>query len=1211
MTRAMTRRIGLLGTLILLLSMPAAAQDFRGAITGTVTDSTGAVLPGVTITVTNVGTNVETTTVTDSGGQYQVRYLISGTYSVEGKLEGLKTVIRRGITVRVGDSLKLDLTMEAGAVSETVVVTASAPLLDTTSAVTGQVIDSVQIQRLPLGDGTAYMLSRLAPGVADSSDLHFSRPMDNGNLAGIVANGAMGGNEYTLDGAPNRVSPNNTTNQNNSGVVGFSPPSDSISEFKVQTNAFDAQVGHTAGAVVNLALKSGTNDLKGSASYFNRSDARTATPLLTERQGGEKPTREYDRMTGTLSGTIIRDRTFFMVSFERLKDIQPEPATYSVPTMKMRQGDFSEFSVPVYDPATATGTNATRTAFAGNIIPQNRINPVAREYLKYYPEPNRAGTQANYFTNQLRPYDYNAYLLRLDHNFNGSNRVFVNGYYNKRQEDRYNWALGAANSTGAGEINGFEPTHGFDYRSNKGATLGYTSILTNELALDAIGAWSEFGEWRTPAKTFDASTLGFTGNSATLLKDYGYLPFITFGGFSTTNSNSRWASLGSQRSDWGTGFNRPFSNISITPTLSALWRGHSLRGGYELRNQRWEINNAPYVRFHFNGAYTRANNSATLNDAGQSWAQFLLGLPTVGTNNVATPGSTASQFEIAANGDYSQRSHALFVQDDWRLTDRLTLNGGVRFEMHQAMTEADDRNLAGFDRSMASPIEAAAKAKYAASPIPQIAASDFLVKGGVQFADGAIYENLYKTMPRLAFSYLINDKTVLRGGAGLFSYDYYFDAGNQIGFSQPTPILTTENNGSTFLTDLTNPLPSGQLIQPPGSSLGAAAGLGLTLGTIVPSEREVPYYTRFQIGAQRDLGAGWVVEVNYLNSRGRNLPVTRDLNSLPMEYLSTSRMRDNAHETLMSQSVANPFQGLLPGSTINGATVARHQLLRPFPQYLAGSVNGQVSGTGTISVGTEEYVGSDEYNAGSIRIEKRFRQGSSLLATYTRSRTTDKLNLLNPSSGELEDRISPNDRPHRATLGGILDLPFGRGHRIGGNWNGLLEGIFGGWSLSATYQYQTGFPLTWNTSLYYNGDPKDLRAHIGGKCPDGGKAGLDCAAWDISGFYVPEGVPGAPANCPFPCRTDQRIQMGHNVRYFPSTLPHVRTDDLHLLDVGLYKTFRVPGGVALQIRIESINALNYTVLWAPDQNPRNPTFGMVTTDRNNPRDIQLGAKLTF
>jgi hypothetical protein len=1196
----MKRRNGLLhwvlsALVLVLVCLPAAAQDFRGAISGTVTDASGGVLPGVSVTITNVETNVSTDTVTDERGGYIVRHLNAGTYDVKAHLDGLATVVRKGIAVRVGDNLPVDFTMNPGGVTEVMTVTASAPLIDTTTAVTGQVIDSNQIQTLPLGDGTAYMLTRLAPGVSDSSDLHFSRPADNGNLSGIVANGALGGNDFTLDGAPNRVSPNNTNPGNNSGVVGFSPPSDAISQFKVQTNAFDAQSGHTAGATVNLALKSGTNDWRGSMAYYNRDDSRASTPYFTKREGGDKPTREYNRYTGTFSGPVIRDRTFFMVAFERLRDIQPEASTYTVPTMKMRNGDMSEWlgNTTVYDPLTATGTNLTRTAFAGNIIPTSRLNPIARAYANLYPEPNRPGLEDNYFTNQLRPYDYNAFLIRGDHNFSGSHKLFLNGYWNKREEDRYNWAKGAANATGEGEINGLLVTQGFDYRTNTGATLGYTALLNNSLALDVIGAWSQFGEWRTPAAEIDPAELGYSSGVAALFNGYKYLPFITFGGFSTTNANSRIASLGSQRSDFGTGFDRPFTNISLTPTASWLMGEHSIKTGYELRHQRWQIDNAEYGagRYHFSGLYTRLNNGAAQNVLAQSWAQFLLGIPNTTTpNTVATAGSTASQFEIAADADYRQISHSLFLQDDWTLTDRLTVNVGARFEYHQAMEEAENRVVSGFNQNLVSPISDAARARYAANPsVAEIAANSFLVNGGLEFADGAVYENLFKFLPRAAASFRLNDKTVLRGGLGLFSYDYYFDAGNQLGFSQPTTILTTADNGRTFVGDLSNPLPGGQILQPTGSSLGAATGLGTNLGTVVPSEREVPYYTRWQLGVQRDLGAGWVTELLYVNSRGRNLPVVRDINAIPNAYLSTSAERDTDRETYLSGSVANPFQGLIPGSaSFNAATIARSQLLRPYPQF--GSIM------------TEEYDGSDSYQAASIRVEKRFTSGNSMIATYTRSETRDKLNYLNPGDTELEDRVSPNDRPHRATLGATIRLPFGREQRFGQNWNAITDAVLGGWTLSATYQYQTGAPLLWANNIYYDPsrDPNDLRAHIGGSCPDGGTAGVDCAAWDIGGFYP------AGAN-----RSSQRIVMGNTLRRFPSTLEHVRTDDVRLVDLGVYKTFGLPYAMDLQVRLEVINALNYTVLWNPNQDPTNANFGLVNQDRNNPRDIQLGAKLTF
>ncbi len=631
--------------------------------------------------------------------------------------------------------------------------------------------------------------------------------------------------------------------------------------------------------------------------------------------------------------------------------------------------------------------------------------------------------------------------------------------------------------------------------------------------------------------------------------------------------------------------------------MTRVWGDHSLRAGYDLRHRRWDIDNPAYGagRFHFNGAYTRANNAAPLNEVAQSWAQFLLGLPTTGTGTPANPGSTSSQFEIASDGDYRQTAHGLFLQDDWHVSRRLTLNLGVRVEIDAPLREAEDRNLGGFDASVASPIEAAAVANYARNPIPEIPVSSFQVKGGVRFADGGIYNTLVKALPRAAASYVLGDRTVIRGGAGLFSYPFYFDAGNQTGFSQPTGVITTTNS-TTFLTDLTNPLPGGSLIQPAGSSLGLSTGLGLPLGVVVPSERKSPFYVRWQAGIQRDLGRGWVVELTYLGSRGSDLPVLREINGLPTEFLSTSRVRDTAHEAFLSQQVPNPFQGLLPGTAFNGATIARSQLLRPFPQF--GSIV------------TEEYVGSDRYHAGTIRVEKRFSNGNSLLTTYTRSRLRDRLIFLNPADPVLEDRVSPDDRPNRVTLGGIFSLPFGSGKRWGSDWKGFPQAAFGGWTLSATYQYQTGFPLTWGvgtgivnaTNLFYDParDPKDLASNIGETVPCGD---LGAGLPRLGHLRLLPSRAAAPRTPP--------SSSGNNVRYFPSTLTDVRTHDLHLLDVGLYKTFSLPRDMGLQIRIEAINALNYTVLWNPNQDPRSAAFGTINQDRNNPRDIQLGARLTF
>lgn len=1170
-----------------------SAQEFRGSITGTVADASGGVLPGVTVTVTNTETGVEQTVVTDGNGLYQVLYLSPGRYEVSAELQGFKRFVRTNNQVGVGDVVRIDVTLETGGIQETVQVTAEAPLLNTGSGISGTTINSEQIAELPLGDGTAYMLSRLAPGIVDTSDLHFSRPADNGNLAGIVANGAQGGNQFMIDGAPN---------MSNAKGVGFSPPSGAISEFKVQTNAFDAQTGHTAGAVVNLALKSGTNALRGVGACFNRDDSRSATPRLTERAGGTKPTREYNRYTGTIGGPIVKNRTFFMGSAERLYDVQPEPSTYTVPTEKMRMGDFTEFANPIFDPMTATGTNATRTAFAGNIIPSQRINPVAAAYAAYYPLPNRPGTVGNYFTNQLRPYDYNATLGRVDHNFTATKRLYGTFYWNKRQEDRYNWAQDAPNATNGGIVNNFAVTKGFDYRTNAGISTGYTATVNQTTLLDVKGSWSRFGEWRDPAQEFDPAALGFSAAALQAMGGYRYLPLFTFGSFSTTNANSTIASLGSQRSDWGQGFDRPMDTWAVQPTVTKIFGSHTARAGYDFRYQVWNVTQAgfPGGRFHFNGAYTRASNSAAQNDRAQSWAQFLLGLPTATTGAVGTVGTTSSQFEIAAAGEYSQRYNGLFVQDDWRVNRRLTINAGLRLEINGGMREAANRNLAGFDTTTPNPIEAAAQARYAQSPIAEIPASSFRVLGGLRFADGPVNDTVSKLLPRAAAAYMVDERTVVRGGVGLFSFDHFFENINQAGFSQATPVLTTSDNGVTFTgASLTDPLPSGQLIQPVGPANGLASQLGQTLGTLYQPDRDAAYYTRWEASLQRDLGHGWVGTFTYVGSRGNNLPVSRASNNIPFQYLSTSRMRDTAQESFLSQNVANPFQGLLAGSTMNGANVQRQQLLRPFPQF------------GTFNI--EEYVGADEYNAGTVQLQKRFRHGNSITTQYTRSSSRDSLSHLNPSNGELEDRVSPNDRPHRFSVGSVMRLPFGRNQKWGEGWNVLTDAILGGWQLSTTYQYQSGAPLTFGNLFFDSacGDPKSLTSFIGEKVT-GGIGGLDVPGWDVSCFYFHDAaVQTNGADNPALQRADQRIQLGNNVRNFPSTLPAVRTDDLHLLDFGLTKNFSLPRRMRLQVRLEAINALDYTVLWNPNTDPRNANFGFINQDRNNPRDIQIGLRLTF
>ncbi|HEY3350084.1 MAG TPA: carboxypeptidase-like regulatory domain-containing protein [Thermoanaerobaculia bacterium] len=1161
--------------LVLAASLPLAAQDTRGSISGTVSDDSGGALPGVTVIVKNSETNLANTATTDSKGFYQVRLLRPGTYEVKAALSGFATVKRTEVVVNVGDSLRIDLKLKVGNVESSIIVTGGAPLVDQTSPVTGQVVNREQIKELPLADGTAYMLSRMAPGVVEVSDLHFARPADNANLGQIIANGVKGGNDFTLDGAPNIVAPTNLFG----GRIGFSPPADAIAEFKVETNSFDAQQGHTAGAVINLALRSGTNTLQGSASFFNRSSNRTANSPYAVRAGQDVVEREYDRGTVTLSGPIVPDQTFFLATYEKLKDLTGEPATYTVPSEKMRRGDFSDLlalGIKIYDPLTGT-TN--RTAFPGNVIPTNRLNSIAMNLLSYYPLPNQPGNADgtnNYFSNQPRTYNYDAFLLKLDQKIADGHQLFLNGYYNYRTEDRYNWA---------GVQNGFAVTQGLDTRDNFGATLGYTGVFSPEVVGDVRASYSKFGERRHPSDQLDPAVLGFNAQTVALFRGYQYIPRFDVAGFTT---------LGAQRSDYEQGFNRPFYNYGVAPIGTWMKGDHTVRLGYDLRYQKYLLTDDGMLagRYNFTGAYTRASNSAAIQQ-GQALAQLLLGLPTSGGN---------SYIDVNTSGDFAQTSHALFIHDEWRVDKRLTVNAGFRLEVERGLIESYSRNIDGFDLTSTNPINDQASAAYAKNPIPEIPATEFRVRGGLTFSDGNIYDTQVKPLPRLGISYLIDPKTVARAGIGLFSFPYFFDAMNQSGFSQATLLVSTDNNGATFLTDLNNPFPNG-LGVPPGSSLGLGTFLGRDLVTtgssIIQTDRKTPTYTRWQAGLQRDLGKGWHAEVAYIGSQGRNLPVRHDLNGLPSQYVSNQAERDTAQEAYLAQAVTNPYAGLLPGTSFNGKTIQRGQLLRGYSQF------------GRLAV--EEYNGSDSYHSLQVTGGKQFREGSSIVATFTWSKLMDQVNYLNPGDATLEKRISPDDRPYRATLAGIWKLPFGKGRAIGTNWNGILDAIFGGWQATAAFQWQKGQPILWYTgtnnsapvwnNIYFNPacDPKSLSTDYSNK--DGKIGGFDRPAWDISCFY-PDGASGKT--------TDPRIAVGEaNRRTFPTTLDNMRYPDLYLLDMGLSKTFVITGHVELQVRIEALNALNYTVFFTPDVNPRNATFGTFTTQRNNPRDFQLGARLSF
>jgi hypothetical protein len=1172
--------------LLLSLVVTANAQEFRGALTGKVTDRAGAAVPGAAVSLKNSETNIVATATTNEDGSYSFPLLPPGKYTLSITLPGFKSAQRDNIELRVADRLTLDVQLEIGATTESVTVVGTALTLETSSVTTGTVISSQEISELPLTEGTAYQLATLAPGILYTGNPLFSGPAANGNLSAFRSSGATGRNQITLDGSPNYAF---------DGGVGFSPPSDAVQEFKVQTSLFDAQQGYSAGATINVAVKSGTNNLHGSLWYFNRDRSRTANNFFSNRTGQELPERTYHRFGGVAHGPVYipklyngRDRTFFLFSYERIRDNVAEPQLFTVPTEKMRRGDFSDLLALqtltlIYDPASApaTGTgNYNRTAFPGNIIPTARLNPIAVEYLKYYPLPNTQGNAdgtLNYFSSMNRTSNYRAYLTRLDHRISERQTIFGKYYHSFNPENRYDWA---------GVVNGFPITKGFEFRTNDGGNVDYTATLMPSLVLDLRASFNRFAQERRPAAQFDPARLGFSGAVLAAMRGYQYLPRFDIRTYDAVRPIR--SILGSTRADYNEGLLRPFQMGSFQPTVTQIFGNHATKYGYDFRiiRENFTTNGYQGGRFFFDGVYTSpaSNSSSTLRNAyGRDVAAFLLGIPS----------ASSSQSLIDNPSSYSAQSlfHGFFFQDDWRVSSRLTLNLGLRYELEKGVTERYNRIVRGVDLTASSPIEAAAKAAYTTAynaapsnfPLPP---DQFRVRGGLTFAnddDRAIWDaDKSNWQPRVGAAYKLTNKTVLRAGFGIFMAPYQVESPNQTGFAGSTPLIPTNDNGRTFIATLSNPFPSG-LQNTFGASLGLLTRVGQDLGAsgdpIIPVERRNAKFARLVFGVQRELPGQFVVEANFVTAWGYDLAVSKNLNFVPRSFLGADPTTDTAANAFLSTTITNPFRNLLPvgGSPFNTATtITRAQSLVAFPQFT--------------NVWVQQYDGTNRYNSLQFQGQKRFSKSLSFTGTYTWTRLREQVSYLNPSDTELEERISPDERPHRYTLAAVYQLPFGRGRKFSSKMNRALDAVAGGWQFNGTYEWQKGEPFVFGNPLYYAGDVSQLKSRVGQEDAQGGKYGIDISAFDAGLVRL----------------------STFGIRNVPTTLDNLRNQSFLNVNLSLTKNFNLGERRRLQIRGEALNAFNRPYFGSGiNLDPNNAAFGFVTAQRNNPRDIQLGAKFTF
>ena len=1160
-----------------VLAGSAAAQDFRGAIGGRVVDESGAVLPGVTVTVTNKETNVSNDALTNETGTYSLVYLTPGTYAVTAELQGFKKVMRDNVAIRLGDRLEVDFKMEVGRLEETVNVAAETPLLETRSGSAGQVIDEKQIALMPLSDGNPFVLARLAPGVAYHGDLKFSRPFDNGGTSDFTADGGPGRNEFTLDGSPNMA---------NGRRVAFVPPAGAVQEFKVETATFDAQQGHTAGATVNVTLKSGTNKIKGDGYYHYRDEALSGNDFFLERAGRPKDTLEYKRYGFNAGGPAFlgklyngRDKTFFFTAFEWLYDQFPEPGQFTVPTQAQRNGDFSALlsqGIRIYDPATAVRRadgRIERQPFPNNVIPAERISPIAREYLKYYPLPNQDGTATglnNFITANPRGDDFYSMNYRVDHVLSDKQRFFVRYSRNNRVENRGNWT---------GEVSGIRPTGNFLYRINDALNVDHVWTMSSSSLLNVRASWSRFQEpsIRQHQGLFNPATLGFGQAATQYFGNNQYFPRFEF-------DDGSFSDLGDSFSG---GTNARI--YSVQPTWTLIRGQHSFRSGGDFRVYREESFPSQHSagRYDFgrgsSNLFTKQLDNSSAAPIGQDLAAMLLGLPSGGLIDRNT-----TRFNQVVYG-------GVFVQDDWKVTSRLTLNLGLRWEYEGAPTERDNRNVRGWDPEATLAITSAAQAAYAASPIPEIPASAFRVRGGLTFADGSnrgtYNPDKNNFQPRVGFAYQADAKTVLRGGWAIYAVPALFDISGiyQPGFSQATNIVPTNDVGLTIRANLANPFPDG-VLDPPGSSNGVNTFLGRGIGRF----NDILDYRngqsmRWSISMQRELPGQWVVEGAYVASRSYDLSTDYNLNAVPRQYLSTSPVRDQATIDYLSANVTNPFRGLLPGEGLNSNTTGRTQLLRPYPQF--GNID------------TRLYNGSSTFDSAQFRINKRFRGGYQLDTAYTWSDFKEEASRLNETDTEYERRFNDTHLRHRLVFNGIWELPFGHGRKFAANANPVVNAIIGNWSVSAIWNWQTGRPNLSMGNVYYNGDITALKTSY---TDDPSRP-----VFDTSGFYFHDAaVQTNGADDPAKQRADQRIRLASNVRTLPSRWDGLRGPRYTNWDMSFVKAFDV-GRVRAQFHIELYNAFNDVFYNNPNLDPTNTNFGLVTSQNNLPRNIQIGSKIIF
>lgn len=1182
--------------LSLLLTSHVYSQEFRATISGRVLDASGSAVPNAKIQAVSVATNETSNATSDASGVYTIPFLRPGGYKLTVTANGFKTFNRENITLTVGQIAGIDVNLEVGALTESVNVTAEAALLETQTASRIAVISTKQVSELPLNSRNPFMLGAMMSGVTFRGAAIWQRPFDNGAIAEWSVNGGrQSNNEFLMDGAPNN-------GQGGNNNIAYVPIVDAVQEFSIQQNSYDAQYGKTGGGVFNVVLKSGTNDFHVTGWEFLRRKFLDANTYQNNSVGAARPGHRLDQYGFQVEGPLLipklltresKIRGFFLGSFENYYELWPQFLRNSYPATEMRTGDFSKLTaangqpVTIYNPYSAQLVNGdpVRSPFPNNQIPASMINPVARAVTSFMPTPNAVTAGQRYATQNLLNPEYPAVdnfynlILKFDFNIGEKHRTYFRHASNDRTEDR--------------SVNGLDNLPGTDgqqpfQRINDAYVADWVWTIAPTTLFNLRASSNRFIEkgFGRANENFDMTKLGLPTSLLSQLPSPVYFGRWDINGYS---------SLGRGQSINIT------NNYNLMASMTKIAGSHTMKFGIDWR------------RIHF----IQQNTGNILEFTGQTqWTQRLWnqGEPTAGDGYASfLIGGVGGSQNYPLFPFFRQWYFAPYFQDDWKVTRKLTINMGLRWDYNLAADEKYNRINRGFNQNATSPIASLIPANMLAM-YPNLRN----LRGGLEFAgvNGnpriTGVKDLNNWQPRIGAAYSINDKLVVRGGYGLYFMNPNNNFLQTIGFSTSTPMVNSLDSNRTLASNnlLGNPYPSG-INRPVGSSLGYNTFAGQNYTHYNP-EMRTPYVHQFSLEFQRQITQTSTLSVAYVGSRTIGANDERNLNILPPDIRKQCNLLEGGTPDYCNAQVPNPFRGLEPfrgTGLFTAANVSRFQISRPFPQF-TGNLLEQGRGESNIW-----------YNSMQVNYNVRIGRSLTLLGNYTLSKMVERWGYNDATNNIKQQGLYFNDRPHYIKFNTVYELPFGKGQALAGNAGGFLNKLISGWQFSTYTQFSSGEPNNLNGNVIQLKDPRTVGGDFNGT--------VDWKAHQVRGwnpcvlrqfndgrvvpqaFSVSRGCGTDPANYAWLMVADYSPD-----RYLPSRSGQIRKQRLFNMDASISKMTNITERLKVQFRAEAFNLTNYYYFGRNDgfiTDPNNPNFGtqfpnQQSTQNGYPRQVQLGIK---